>query len=293
LSGLWAHAIMSGSDKKWVFGILLFLFFANFLVWNRFFEIKNERFLKVVFFDVGQGDSIFIEGPCSHQILIDGGPDNKVLEKLSQNMPFWDNSLDLVVLTHPDYDHLSGLIEVLKRYEVENILWTGVSGKTNAYDKWIDSIEKEDLNTIISQKGLKISSESCSAGNIEMEVIYPFENLEGREVKDINESSIVLKMDFKKSSFLFTGDITEPVEDQLEKVNADLLKVAHHGSKTSTSEDFLNKVSPMIAVISSGKDNSYGHPHKEVLERLKRIEVLRTDHMGDIEILNDGKVFFF
>lgn len=285
---------MFRSERKWVLGIILFLIFINILAWNSFFKVRSIKPLKVVFFDVGQGDSIFIESPCFHQILIDGGPGNDVLEKLSENMPFWDRSLDLVILTHPDSDHLFGLTEVLKRYEVDNIAWTGVSGETALYDKWVELIEKKDLNAITAQKGLKISSQKCPAGDIEMEIIYPFESIEGKRVSNINNSSLVLKLTFKESSFLFTGDITSSVEGQLGgEVNADVLKVSHHGSKNSTTEDFLEKVSPVIAVISAGKDNFYGHPHEEVLERLKGAKVLRTDILGDVEILNDGKVFFF
>lgn len=285
---------MFRNERKWVFGIIFFLVFINILAWNDFFSVRSRKPLKVVFFDVGQGDSIFIESPCFHQILIDGGPGNDVLEKLSENMPFWDKSLDLVVLTHPDSDHLFGLTEVLKRYEVGNIVWTDVLGETALYNKWVELIEKEDLNAITAQKGLKISSQKCPAGDIEMEVIYPFESIKGKSVSNINNSSIVLKLTFKENSFIFTGDITSSIEGKLgEEVNTDVLKVAHHGSKNSTTEDFLEKVSPVIAVISAGKDNFYGHPHEEVLERLKGIKVLRTDILGDVEILNDGKVFFF
>jgi competence protein ComEC len=210
------------------------------------------------------------------------------LEKLSKNMPFWDRTLDLIVLTHPDHDHIFGLLEVLKSYEVENILWTGVFKKSAEHKEWVDLIEKEGSNIIISQKDLKIFSK-----NTEMEVVYPLEVLENEEVRNFNDSSIVLKLDFKESTFLFTGDITSSAERVLKDIDTDLLKVAHHGSKESTSEEFLKETSPIIAVISSGENNSYGHPHKEVLERLKGVEVLRTDKKGDIEIINNGRTFFF
>ena len=285
---------MNRGGRKWVFGIILLLILSNIIIWKSFFHLKGEGILEVTFFDVGQGDSIFIEDPCSHQILIDGGPDNTVLEKLSENMPFWDNSLDLVILTHPEHDHIFGLIEVLKRYKVDNVLWTGVLRDNAEYKEWDNLLREEGANISIAREGLKIFSKDCSSGNIEIEVLYPFESLEGEEVKNMNDSSVVLKLSFKESSFLFTGDISGSVEKRLgDEIDSDVLKVGHHGSKTSTSEGFLEKVSPMIAVISAGRNNSYGHPHPEVLERLKSIEILRTDTYGDIKILNDGKRFSF
>lgn len=285
---------MNRSEKKWVFGIMFLLVLINIIAWRSFFLLRKEGILEVTFFDVGQGDSIFIEDPCSRQILIDGGPNKTVLEKLSENMPFWDNSLDLIVLTHPEHDHMFGLIEVLKRYEVDNVLWTGVVRDNAEYEEWSNLLEEEGAEINIAREGLKIFSDNCPAGNINIETIYPFESLEGKEVKDMNDSSVVLKASFKESSFLFTGDISKSVEEKLEEnIDSDVLKVGHHGSKTSTGKDFIEKVSPIIAVISAGRNNPYGHPHSEVLETLKNVEVLRTDLQGDIKILNDGKRFFF
>ena len=265
--------------------ILVSLAFFNFLAWLAIFS--SSSFLEVVFFDVGQGDAIFIETPQDHQVLIDGGPDTSVLEKLGKEMPFWDKNIDLLILTHPDHDHLAGLIEVLQRYKVDNVLWTGVVKDTAEYAKWLELLEEQQV--IIAQAGQRII-----LSDVIIDVLFPFNNLEGESPKDINNTSIVLRLSFKESSFLFTGDLHKSLEEDLvEKqvfLASDILKISHHGSKTSSSEKFIEYVSPEIAVISVGRNNSYGHPHQETLETLKKydIRVERTDQRGDIKILSDG-----
>lgn len=264
--------------------LIVFLSLSNFFVWKEI--LARDYYLKVIFFEVGEGDSIFIETPQGHQILIDGGPSGKkILSKLAQQLPFWDRVLDLVILTHPDYDHLAGLNYVLKRYKVENILWTGVKKETKTFKRWQDNLKKEKAKILIAKKGQKIR-----AADLSFLVLYPQQTLEGGFFKKrTNDTSIVLKASFFGTDFLFPGDITQRVEKKLlrEELESEILKVPHHGSKTSSSKDFLGQVSPEVAVISSGADNHYGHPHQEVLQRLKQfnIKVLRTDHQGDIKIL--------
>jgi competence protein ComEC len=249
--------------------------------------------LEVNFFDVGQGDAIFIETPERHQILIDGGSTSIILKKLGKEMPFWDRTIDLIILTHPEHDHLAGLIEILKRYKVENILWTGVQRDTAGFREWQKLIEEEKAKIFIAQAGQKIH---LSRFNLDkyIEVLYPFENLEGKKFKNTNNTSIIAKLVFSENSFLFTGDAYKSVELSLvEKgmdIDSDVLKVGHHGSKTSSTSEFIEKVSPEIAVISVGKDNNYGHPHPETLETLEKydINVLRTDINGDVKIISNG-----
>lgn len=284
---------MTETERKIVFGIFAFLILANVLAFIVVFDLTRPQFLEVNFFDVGQGDAIFIQTPKRHQILIDGGPNSKILEKLSKEMPFWDRTIDLVILTHPEKDHLFGLLEVLKKYKVENILWTGVVRKIPEYDQWQGLIKKEEAKIKIAKFSQKISCQNCEW---KMEILYPFEILEGIEFENSNDTSIVSKLIFGENCFLFTGDITKSVENlfslasELENIKCQFLKVAHHGSKTSTSENFLKIVSPQIAIISVGK-NEYGHPHKEVLETLEKygIKILRTDRDGDIKIISDGE----
>jgi competence protein ComEC len=277
-------------DKNFSLIILSLLLALNILAWIVVFDLSKIQPLEVVFFDVGQGDSIFIETPKKQQILIDGGPGSAILEKLGTEMPFYDNTLDLIILTHPEKDHLTGLISVLKRYKVENILWTGVKRDTLEFKEWERKILEEKANIKIAQAGQKIF-----AAKAVLEMLYPFENLAGQEFEDSNETSIVSRLVFGENSFLFTGDIRKSEEkvllEQRANLDSDILKVAHHGSKTSNSKEFVEKASPQIAVISVGKDNSYGHPTQEVLDILKSygIKVLRTDQKGDIKIISDGK----
>jgi len=273
--------------------ILSLLLALNILAWIVVFDLSKIQPLEVVFFDVGQGDSIFIETPKKQQILIDGGPGSVILEKLGTEMPFYDNTLDLIILTHPEKDHLTGLISVPKRYKVENILWTGVKRDTSEFKEWEKAISEEKANIRIAQSGQRILWESDS--HRFLEILYPFENLAGQEFEDSNKTSIVSRLVFGENSFLFTGDIRKSEEkallEQKANLESDVLKVAHHGSKTSTSKEFIEKVSPEIAVISLGKENSYGHPHQEVLDILEDygIKILRTDQNGDIKIISEGK----
>jgi competence protein ComEC len=276
--------------KKLIPFFIGILFLSNILTWLAVFDLSRPQMLEVSFFDVGQGDSIFIETPQGHQILIDGGPDSTVLEKLGQEMPFWDRTIDLVVLTHPDFDHVSGLVEVLKSYKVENILWTGVLSDKPEAKEWEAALEEENARVVIAKAGEKIIADGAV-----FEILYPFEKLEGKEIESTNNSSIVIRMDYGEKSFLFTGDAYKSVESEIlgkgENVDVDFLKVAHHGSKNSSAPEFIGQVSPEVAIIQVGKDNTYGHPALVTLETLEKYgikNIIRTDLAGDIKIITNG-----
>jgi len=226
--------------------------------------------------------TVFIETPQNQQILIDGGPGSTVLEKLGKEMPFWDRTIDLVILTHPDFDHVSGLIEVLRRYQVENILWTGVLCETAECQEWQKLIKEEGANIYIAKAGQQIEG-----GGTSLNILYPLESLEDKEVSNTNNTSIVARLVYGENSFLFTGDAYQSVEKKLTNVDSDVLKVEHHGSKYSSSQEFIESVSPEIAVISVGQDNKYGHPAQETLAVLEKydIRILRTDINSDIKII--------
>jgi competence protein ComEC len=273
--------------------IIIFLSFLSFILWGVVFDLAREKDYSVSFFDVGQGDSAFIEVD-DYQILIDGGPGIAVLEKLGEEMPFWDRTIDLIVLTHPEYDHMSGLLEVLENYRVENILWTGILKDTAEFVRWQSLVEKEEAKIIIGKAGDRVI-----LGDEEyLEILFPFESLEGKEIKDANDTSVVSKLVLGEISFLFTGDISKSIENKIIKSGADtdvdVLKISHHGSKTSSSAGFVESVSPEYAVISCGKDNSYGHPHGETLEVLEKygINIFRTDLQGDIKLtMKNNKIY--
>jgi len=288
---------LGNNKKKLIWIILGILIFANFISWIIVFDLDRVQFLEITFFDVGQGDSIFIELPNKNQILIDGGPSVVILEKLAGEMPFYDRTIEMVILTHPEADHLFGLLEVLKSYKIENILWTGVVRKTAKWKEWHNLIEKEGSNTKIARAGQRIILQRKPL--IYLDILNPLENLDGKEFEDSNDSSIVAKLVFEKDSFLFTGDITEKAEKKIISsgafLDSDVLKIAHHGSKTSTSQEFLERVLPEIAVIQVGKDNSYGHPSPEVLAKIEEFDIqcLRTDKNGDIKIFSDGEKIIY
>lgn len=281
---------MDNLEKKGkiALSVILFLVFCNIFVWKQVLDFIGNPYLNVIFFNVGQGDAIFIKTPQKHQILIDGGPDSAILGKTSKIMPFWDRSIDLVILTHPEADHLAGLIEILKYYKVDYILWTGVVRDTSEFKEWQKLIGKEGAKIIIAQANQKIR-----VGEILLNILSPLENMEGKKSADSNDTSIVSQLIFNNNSFLFTGDISGPMEERLadEKVNldSDVLKVSHHGSKYSTFDKFLGAVTPEIAIIQVGKNN-YGHPTEEAINRLKKFVsgILRTDKDGDIKIMSDG-----
>ncbi len=249
--------------------------------------------MEIDFFDVGQGDSIFIETPKHKQILIDGGPDLTILEKLGREMPFWDRSIDLVVLSHPEADHLAGLIEVVKRYKIGGILTTGIIRETSEYQEWQKTIQEEKIPIYIAQANGVINLDD----NIKLIVLYPLENLSGQVIKDSNNTSIVSQLVYKDFELLLTGDIEKKIEKELLKnppaggLESDILKIAHHGSKTSTAEEFIKAVDPIIAVIQAGKDNTYGHPHQSVLDTLNNIATFVTGRDGDVKIITDGIKF--
>jgi competence protein ComEC len=279
-------------SERFCFGVICLLFLLNFFLWQTLFGVLSRDFLEVRFLAIGQGDAIFIQTPKFHQILIDGGPDKLILEKLSKLMPFWDRTIDLVILTHPQKDHLAGLIEVLKRYRVLNILWTGVFVDSFIFQEWQKRLTLEKANEIIAEAGQKIIFEKLI-----FDVLNPGQGVAYKFFKNSNDTSLVLRAHFGESSFLFTGDIEKKVEENLInqkiKIESDVLKVAHHGSKSSSVQEFLEKVSPFLSVISVGFNN-YGHPHQEVLERLEKIgsQILRTDREGDIILKTDGKIIF-
>lgn len=251
---------------------------------------QKDGLLKIYFFDVGQGDAIFIEAPNGNQVLIDGGPDSKVVQKLGETMPFYDKDIDLVVLTHSDADHVTGLIEALERYEIENIIYSNIVRKSALYDAWQKAVTKEGANVVdpVAGKVIDIGNEAT------LMILHPPESLNGQVKEKVNNDSVVLILKYGETEVLLTGDIEARAERQIilsgTDINADILKVAHHGSKTSTTQEFLYEVSPDVAVIQVGAKNRYGHPTQEVLSRLENfgVKLYRTDVDGDVKVVSDG-----
>ena len=272
-----------GSEmKKIVFNILISGYLVLFILIG---EIPDGLF-HIYFFDIGQGDSIFITTPSNHKILIDGGPKNNVLEKLGSAIPFFDKEIDLIVLTHPHSDHLDGLLEVIKRYEVRALLITGVYFESSGYDEFIDLLIAEGVPVFIAN-----SNTDFRFGDVLLDIVFPLVPIAGEEMKEVNNSSIVLKVLYGKTKILLTGDLEAEAEHLLimanDQLDADILKAGHHGSKTSSSNNFIKAISPNTAVISVGKDNTFGHPSEETLNTFEKagIKTYRTDEKGTIEFI--------
>ncbi|MBI2674693.1 MAG: MBL fold metallo-hydrolase [Candidatus Yanofskybacteria bacterium] len=260
---------------------------------------QKDGLLKIYFFDVGQGDAIFIEAPNGNQVLIDGGPDNMVVQKLGETMPFYDKDIDLVVMTHSDADHVTGLIEVLKRYEVESIVYSNIVRDSALYGAWQEAVGEEDANIADPVSGKVIDLGS----GVTLTIVHPAESLASQKMEKTNNDSVVLTLKYGEMEVLLAGDIEAKAERQIilnsnlvegappQGLNADILKVGHHGSKTSTTGEFLYEVSPQVAIIQVGAKNRYGHPTQEVLKRLEDygIRYYRTDTDGDIKVVSDGE----
>lgn len=270
--------------RTWILGALLV---AAFFVWYAVFAETREG-LEVYFFDVGQGDSIFIEADNGRQVLIDGGPTENVLSDLGAALPFYDRYIDVIILTHPHRDHLDGLVEVLKRYRVGMVIEAGVEHPEASYQEWHQLLEQRNIPIKQAYAGQKLHIDIGAV----ITILAPFENYNDAQLKNVHASTVVSRLDYGEHSILLTGDMEALLERKLvflspQLLDADILKVGHHGSKTSTSEEFLQAVSPQTAIISSGKDNRYGHPNPDVLNRLQSlgIKIHRTDLEGTILLI--------
>lgn len=275
--------------------ILIFFFLlAIFFVWVWYREPKTG-FLTVAFLNIGQGDAIYIEAPHGNQLLIDGGPGRQILRELGNVMPFSDRTIDAVIATHPDADHIGGLVDVLDNYEVGLFMEPGVTTDSSLYKTLEEKVAREktengSLQKIEARRGMTIDL----GDGVLLQILYPVSDTRGWET---NDASIVARLVYGNTEFLLTGDAPVKTERGLMymgpsfvSLHSDVLKVGHHGSKTSTSPEFVAAVHPEYAVISVGKDNRYGHPTPVVLETLKKenIKILRTDTMGRIIFTSDG-----
>ncbi|MBX4211542.1 MAG: MBL fold metallo-hydrolase [Candidatus Yanofskybacteria bacterium] len=249
----------------------------------------QDGLLKVTFLDVGQGDAIFIQTPNGNQILIDGGPNGSVLSKLAEVMPFQDRDIDMIVLTHPHTDHMNGLIEVLDRYKVYYIVQAKETYDSREFRAWQEAVAEEKTNEIEALAG----QEFDFGAEVKLTVLHPTHSVAGTTTKTPHDDVVVTELSYKDTKVLLTGDMETEVEDQIMSyvnVDADVLKIGHHGSKTSTSSSFLNAVTPQVAIIQVGQKNRYGHPSKDVLNRLdnSHIPYYRTDTNGGITLVSDG-----
>lgn len=263
------------------------------LIWYAVFYIGAHRALTMTVFDIGQGDGIFLESPNGNRVLIDGGPDDAVLAKLGSTLPFWNRTIDLVILTHPHADHAAGLIAVAKRYHIGRVLESDVNYATPEYREWHTLLQQKHIPITIAHRGQIVHL----APQTQLNILAPFDSFVGKSPKNIHDAMIVAKLRDGSATALLTGDAEKPLEYQMlfagDNLKSDILKVGHHGSKTSTAPDFIAAVAPRYAVISVGRKNRYGHPHHQTLDTLAKfgIKTFRTDQEGDMRFESDGRAF--
>jgi competence protein ComEC len=246
--------------------------------------------LRISFLDVGQGDAILIQTPSGRTMLIDGGATDVVLTRLADELSFFDREIDVIGETHPDADHVTGLIPVLQKYKVDMILTPPVEGTTKVFNELKHHIDDEQAEVHTAKKGDVIDFHD----GVTVTVLYPSVTYVAKK-NDTNDASVSVVVKYGAVSFLLTGDLPETQES---KLISDVLpkhitvyKASHHGSKYSSGEQLLTYIRPEYSVISAGKDNTYGHPNQEALSRLQKYsgEVLSTIDRGTITFVTDGR----
>jgi competence protein ComEC len=278
--------------------VLTTLLVACISIWSAVYAQTPSGTLKVAVLNIGQGDSIYIEGPTGVQILVDAGPnDGSVLRELPKVMPLFDHSLDAVVATHPDADHIGGFIDVLKRYDVGKFVEPGIIDTTATYKTLEQEVIDGNIPRYVARRGMVLDL----GGGAQLRVLYPDLDVT-HYTNRTNDGSIVAHLVYGKTSVLLTADAPIAVEDHLmsistttgpDSLQSGILKVGHHGSQYSTSDAFVAAAHPQVALISVGAKNKYGHPTQRVLDTLAtaHVPVLRTDEVGTIEYESDGETF--
>ncbi|MFA5095590.1 MAG: ComEC/Rec2 family competence protein [Candidatus Paceibacterota bacterium] len=281
--------------KYWLPFFIFLLLVANIFIFYLDWQ-NSHRGLTFAMLDVGQGDALFIESPTGTQILIDGGPPKKILSQLSRIMSPFDRNIDAFVITNPDADHIAGFLDVLKIYKVDKIFESGTLTDSKTYQNLKDKIKEDNIPNILAKRGMRLDI----GGGAVIDILFP-----DRDVSSwaTNDGSVVAKLTYGDISIMLTGDATSKTEqiilkgNSITQLNSDILKVGHHGSRTSSSLEFVKAVSPAYALISDGKDNKYGHPHQDTLNTLASFgaKIFRTDLSGTIVMKSDGIVpsFYF
>lgn len=272
-------------------------------VFQTFFYLKTEKnriesgLLRVVFLDIGQGDSIFIEAPNGNQILIDTGATSAVVRRLSSVMPFYDRNIDMVIATHFDLDHVGGFPDIFKRYEVVAYTTSDEKEDTALYNEVENKAKQNKSDRIFVAAGDRVIIDSSK--NIYMDILWPPAT---EDFPDRNDASVVARIVYGETAFVLTGDAPQFVEEKIAtvlrgQIDSEVIKVGHHGSRTSTAMNFVSAINPQFAIISVGADNKFGHPHPETIETLQKyaestnqeIQILNTAESGSVTLLSNGE----
>lgn len=270
--------------KKCKWYLVLLLFFVLIIEPSNAIHAEQQPSMEVHFIDVGQGDCILIQTPGNKTILIDGGTPksgNEIVEFLGEKHI---EKIDLLIVTHPDIDHIGGLTKVIKSTKIEKVLDSGKLYTTKTYRKYINQLANKNIPVEIAEKNQMIKLDP----SLKIRVLNTYEPF-----RNNNESSIALKVTYKKMDFLFMGDIEKEQEKKImktEDLQAEFLKVAHHGSRTSSSLGFLKKVNPLVAILTYSKQNDYGHPVDQVIQNLYKVNasIFSTAVFGNITITTNG-----
>lgn len=281
-------------QKYWRQIIVLVLTLAVLFLAIAIYRETPGTTMTVAFLNIGQGDSIYIESPTHQQVIIDGGPNGSLLSEIGKIMPWYDRSIDAIILTNPDADHFSGFIDLLKRYSVGLVIEPGTVGSGSSYKTLENLIAQKHIKRVLARRGQSLEI----GGGAHLDIIFP-----ERDVSTLksNDGSILAQLVYGSTTVMFTGDAPNATEEYgllLEgtsspHIKSDILKVGHHGSRTSASEPFVSAVAPTYAVISAGLNNSYGHPHKETLDLFEKLKIqtLITFNLGTIIFKSDGNVW--
>ena len=281
---------MPGNYKKYGLLIIPFLLLAVDIFLIRLDVKHSQKFLTFGMLDVGQGEALYIESPNGAQILFDAGPARKILAPLRSVMSPFDRTLDVIVITNPDADHIGGLADILKYYQVGLVLEPGTQNSSKTFQNLKTKIKDQKIPVILAKKGMRINMGDGAV----IDILFPDRDVSSWST---NEGSVVAQLRYGATSIMLTGDATSETEKIIlasnpqKEVKSKILKVGHHGSRSSTSAAFFRAVAPDYALVSLGKGNSYGHPHPEVLETLGEFgaKVFRTDLLGTIILKSDGK----
>jgi competence protein ComEC len=288
--------------------IFSLLFLANIALWF-FVATYPDNNLHIIACDVGQGDGILIMHKTT-QIIIDGGPGNRMVKCLDEHIPFWDRTIEMVLLTHPQADHYEGLVEVINRYKVQVFTANSLNASAPTYGLLEDLVGREGAKVVHPSAGMVFGSNL-----FQVQILHPSSEWFSSNTKvntenenqvlgayttdlDPNEFSVITYLKYQNFDALFTGDTDRAIQDLLLSNSAvtdiEYLKVPHHGSKNGLTRELLEATSPELAVISNGKKNRYGHPHPEILKMLneKNINTLRTDEIGNVEVVSDGEHYW-
>ncbi|MBD3156790.1 MBL fold metallo-hydrolase [Candidatus Peregrinibacteria bacterium] len=243
--------------------------------------------IQLSFLDVGQGDSIFIRTPDDYVVLIDGGPTSSVVEELAAVLPRYSRRIDILVLTHPHADHVNGLVEVVKRFDIGKVILVGTPSSNTYYQEFLHLCDVWEIPIYYAQAHHDVKIGSF----LYLDIVWPFHVMAGKSFENLNNASLAMRIITPRKVVMLTGDAeTEEEHEMLESgfdLSAHILKAGHHGSKTASCDEFLDAVKPKTVVIQSGANNSFGHPHKKALEKFvkKTIKVRRNDMEGRIEFM--------